>query len=161
MIDFKIHRWEINGINRVIKLFAFCLCFLLSFSAFAQSVKHKLYIKVTNIKETGGSVRLVVYDSPESFLVKKKVYKYTKAISVGNSSEINFEFDLPAGIYAAGCYHDVNDDHHMDVNYLGIPTEAYGVSNNPKVKWRKPTFLEALIDMKKSDASTTIELKKW
>ncbi len=134
---------------------------IFSFQSSAQTPTRKLYIKVSNIKETGGTIRLVVYDSPDSFLVKKKVYKYTQSIAVGKNREVNFVFDLPSGVYAAGCYHDVNDDHHMDVNYLGIPIEAYGVSNNPKVKWRKPNFQEALINLKNSDANITIELKKW
>ena len=161
MIDFKIFGGRLNYIGIVQKLMIVCVIFCFSFQMNAQSTTHKLYVKVNNIKEPGGSVRLVIYDTPESFLVKKKVYKYTQAIAVGNSSEVNFEFDLPVGVYAAGCYHDVNDDHHMDVNYLGIPTEAYGVSNNPKVKWRKPTFQEAMVDVKKSDARITIVLKKW
>lgn len=161
MIDFKFFSTRFNYYGIFQKLLIVCVILFFYFQANAQTPTHKLYVKVNNIKEQGGSVRLVIYDSPESFLVKKKVYKYTQAVSVGNSNEVNFEFDLPVGIYAAGCYHDVNDDHHMDVNYLGIPTEAYGVSNNPKVKWRKPTFQEAMIDLKKSDVRITIVLKKW
>lgn len=161
MIDFNFFVLPFNFARIAQKLFLVCTMLFFCFQTNAQTTTHKLFIKVNNIKEQGGSVRLVIYDSPESFLVKKKIYKYTQAIGASNSSEVNFEFDLPLGVYAAGCYHDVNDDHHMDVNYLGIPTEAYGVSNNPKVKWRKPTFQEAMIDLKKSDARITIVLKKW
>lgn len=161
MIDFNFFVLPFNFARIAQKLFLVCTMLFFYFQTNAQTTTHKLFIKVNNIKEQGGSVRLVIYDSPESFLVKKKIYKYTQAIGASNSSEVNFEFDLPLGVYAAGCYHDVNDDHHMDVNYLGIPTEAYGVSNNPKVKWRKPTFQEAMIDLKKSDARITIVLKKW
>jgi uncharacterized protein (DUF2141 family) len=44
------------------------------------------------------------------------------------------------------------------MNFLGIPTEGYGFSNNPNVM-RKAHFEEALFDVGAEAASITIRLR--
>lgn len=44
-------------------------------------------------------------------------------------AEYTFE-ELPFGEYAIKLFHDENMDGELDTNFLGIPTEDYGFSNN-------------------------------
>lgn len=44
------------------------------------------------------------------------------------------------------------------VNFMGMPTEGYGFSNDPKVM-RKPTFDEAKFDLGANGAAITIHLR--
>jgi uncharacterized protein (DUF2141 family) len=42
---------------------------------------------------------------------------------------------VPPGVYAVQAYHDRNDDHAVDRNVFGLPTEAVEFSNDaPRVK---------------------------
>ena len=53
--------------------------------------------------------------------------------------------------------HDENDNNKLDANFLGIPFEGYGFSNNPNVM-RRATFDEARFQLK-TDATITIRLR--
>ena len=46
---------------------------------------------------------------------------------------------LPAGTYAVKVVHDENGNGRLDTDWLGIPVEGYGLSNNPP-KDRRPSF---------------------
>jgi uncharacterized protein (DUF2141 family) len=50
---------------------------------------------------------------------------------------------LPAGSYAVAVYHDKKNNKNLEKNYLGIPTEAYGFSNNARRTFSAPSFEEA------------------
>lgn len=66
--------------------------------------------------------------------------------------------DLAAGSYAVASAHDANGNGKTDTNFLGIPKEVWGVSNNPRPKLRAPTFDEARFTLAESE-SLTINIK--
>lgn len=47
--------------------------------------------------------------------------------------------DVAPGVYAVKVVHDENGNGRLDTDWLGIPTEGYGFSNDPP-KNRRPTF---------------------
>lgn len=59
---------------------------------------------------------------------------------------------LPDGRYAVSVSHDRNGNHRVDTNLFGIPTEAWGVSNNVRPKLRPPRFEEAAFTLRGDDA---------
>ena len=74
-------------------------------------------------------------------------------VSIANNScSITFE-DVPEGIYAVSYVHDENDNGKMDTNFVGIPKEDYGCSNNAKGFMSAPKWEDA-----KFELSKTIEL---
>lgn len=46
---------------------------------------------------------------------------------------------IPAGTYAVKIVHDENGNGRLDTDWLGIPVEGYGLSNDPP-KDRRPSF---------------------
>ena len=55
-----------------------------------------------------------------------------------------FRFEnIPHGTYAVSVLHDENDNRKMDTNWLGIPKEGGGASNNPKPRMGPPRFEDA------------------
>lgn len=50
---------------------------------------------------------------------------------------------LADGSYAVSVAHDVNGNRKVDTNFLGIPSEAWGVSRNARPSLRAPRFDEA------------------
>jgi uncharacterized protein (DUF2141 family) len=53
---------------------------------------------------------------------------------------------------------DKNKNGKLDKNYLGIPTEAYGFSNNARRTFSAPSFEEAEVNLN-SDLAISITLK--
>ena len=61
------------------------------------------------------------------------------------SDEATVTFDAPPGLYAIAVYHDANANGKMDTNFLHIPKEGYGVSNDARPRLRPPRFAEAQV----------------
>jgi uncharacterized protein (DUF2141 family) len=62
--------------------------------------------------------------------------------------------DVPAGTYAVVVLHDENLNHKMDKNFLGIPQEGWGVSNNVRPVLSAPRFQDATFTVKPSAPAT-------
>ena len=54
---------------------------------------------------------------------------------------------LPPGRYGASVLHDENANGAMDTGAFGVPNEGYGVTNNPKPKFRAAKYAEAEFDL--------------
>jgi uncharacterized protein (DUF2141 family) len=58
--------------------------------------------------------------------------------------DITYTFkNLNSGIYAISIFHDVNKNNTLDKNFLGIPNEGYGFSNNIRPIFRGANFEES------------------
>ena len=51
--------------------------------------------------------------------------------------------DVPTGTYAVAVSHDLNGNRQTDTNLIGLPIEAWGVSNSFRPLMRAPHFDEA------------------
>ena len=65
---------------------------------------------------------------------------------------------LVPGIYAVTVYHNKNDNRRFDKNWLGMPREAWGVSNNVRPRLRAPRFDEARLELGPGEAIVEIEV---
>jgi uncharacterized protein (DUF2141 family) len=75
-----------------------------------------------------------------------------------SGKEVVLKFDLPAGEYAVQVLHDENDNGKLDTNFMGMPTEGYGFSNNPQVM-RRAHFDEAKFPLGEAAASIVVRLR--
>ena len=50
---------------------------------------------------------------------------------------------VPPGVYAAQAFHDENNNKQIDRNWLGIPTEGLGFSNDARFRFGPPRFEDA------------------
>lgn len=103
---------------------------------------YDVVVNISNLNSNEGKVFVAIYDSKESFLGKG--LKYTSIKIENNTCSTTFK-DIPNGTYAISMYHDENDNDKMDTNFLGIPKEDYGCSNNAKgfmgpPKWEDAKF---------------------
>ena len=51
--------------------------------------------------------------------------------------------ELPAGEYAVAAFHDANGDGELNANFVGMPTEGYGFSNDARGFMGPPSFGDA------------------
>jgi uncharacterized protein (DUF2141 family) len=59
--------------------------------------------------------------------------------------------DLKPGKYAFKYFHDENNDEELNTNFMGIPKEGYGFSNNAKGSFGPPSFDKTVFEVTKSD----------
>ena len=75
------------------------------------------------------------------------------------SSSFSHLSELPAGVYAAGVFHDLNANNRLDTNLFGIPKEQFGFSNNVSSLFGAAQFEAASIQIS-STASFSIQLRQ-
>jgi uncharacterized protein (DUF2141 family) len=56
---------------------------------------------------------------------------------------------VPTGTYAISYIHDANNNGEMDANFMGIPKEDYGCSNNAKGFMGPPKWEDAKFELTK------------
>lgn len=113
-----------------------------------------LTIEITNMKEAKGEMIISVY-SPENEFLGEETYKtYTVKVESPMTKTI---VNLPAGSYGIFVAHDKNSDGEVNTNFIGVPTEAVGVSKNKLGGFSKPDFEECAVKLH-SNQTIKIEL---
>jgi uncharacterized protein (DUF2141 family) len=118
-----------------------------------------IHIHVHGIRSASGTVKASLYGpDPKSFLVKgKKADKEREPAQEGNMTLCVAAPDV--GKYAVAVYHDENDNHKFDRNWIGLPTEGFGVSNNPSLFLAAPNFEESSFEVNGEVTHVDIEMK--
>ncbi len=121
---------------RNVILFIFFLLILEPLSA--QKNDYTITVTVDGIEKIYGILIVTVYDKAKFF--PKDTGEYlTKTVPV-DSKTVTCIFKVPEGTYAIALYHDENDNNRCDRNFLGIPREGFGFSNNIKPSFSAPSF---------------------
>lgn len=101
-----------------------------------------LTVVVENVKSAEGTVRVGLFNKPETF-PKTPLKGQSLEAKVGSAY---FVFkDLEPGNYAISAFHDVNRNQKLDTNSVGIPNEPYGFSRDAQSKFGPPSFNDARI----------------
>ncbi len=109
-----------------------------------------LTVKVEHIAKAGGNLRLAIYNA-KSFPNDNADPIVDKVVTATPSVQTVELPAVPPGVYAVKMFQDVNRNEKFDFNWLGIPSERYGFSNNARPNWFRmsaPTFEEAKIELK-------------
>src|SRR5690554_5048606 len=131
------------------------LFFCLLFSS-PPTEAHSLTITVDNIKTIEGTIEIGIFNKGDRFWEKEQPYKGI-SVEVTSSSETVVVKNLPEGTYAISLYHDKNGNGAFDRNFLGLPKEPYGFSNNVKPKFSPPNFTDCCFNLT-TNHSITISL---
>ncbi|WP_338235569.1 DUF2141 domain-containing protein [Persicobacter diffluens] len=112
-------------------------------------------VTVTNLRSEEGQVILSLFDNAEDFPSQKKAIKTFKADI--RDGKANFQFHLPAGTYAFAFTHDENNNGKRDTNFIGMPKEGVGASNNAKGSFGPPKFEDAKFTIADQPIQSTVE----
>lgn len=99
-------------------------------------------IDITEIPSIKGVVRIALFNKEEGF--RDEDFALRKELFPVKGTVATFEFkDVPPGKYAVAVYHDADNNGKLDTNFFGIPTDAYGFSNNAMGTFGPPDFEDA------------------
>jgi uncharacterized protein (DUF2141 family) len=142
-------------------LAALGLAFLCAGTVPAQSnpvqpeASNMLRVFVEGVKTSEGHVRVDVCVKSE--FLKECRYGATSP-AVAGVTEVDVA-DLPPGDYAIQAYHDRNDNGEVDRNFLGLPTELVGFSNDAPLRLTGPSFKAASFDYMGGDKTIRLRLR--
>lgn len=101
----------------------------------------KMIVKIKGFSSDNGTVKIALNNSKQNYK-EGQPFRAVEARIINDSSEYVFN-DIPFGEYAIKCYHDENGNGEMDKNFLGIPSEDYGFSNNARGSFGPPDYEDA------------------
>jgi uncharacterized protein (DUF2141 family) len=83
---------------------------------------------------------------------------HDKSTILNGHATCQFE-NIPSGTYAVSVFHDENSNGKLDTNFLGIPREGVGASNNAKGHLGPPKFSAAAFHHSGSRTALKITVK--
>jgi uncharacterized protein (DUF2141 family) len=101
-----------------------------------------LAVEVSGIRSDKGRIGCALFAAEAGFPMDAAAARVDW--QPARSSGVTCRFaGLPPGSYALAVSHDLNGNGKTDTNFLGMPTEDWGVSNNVRPSMRAPRFREA------------------
>jgi len=133
----------------------FSLLVVLSLTA---QEKGRLTVTVTGLKVMG-DLRVSLFDKADGFPgAYQKAFAWKSVKVTAQTMSVVFE-QVPAGTYAVAVLHDENGNGKADTNFLGIPKEGVGISNNPKSSFGPPSFKDGQFAFNGSEHTVTIAIR--
>ena len=136
--------------NTLIIFVLFLMAFFILGSNAQKDTKQIGQLKVTieGLENNKGKVMVGLFASKEGYSSDKELRGCSSEIK-DRKAECIFE-GIPYGIYAIKAYQDKNGNAKLDKNFMGIPNEPYGFSNNAQGEFGPPKWEDAkfIIDSK-------------
>ena len=118
-----------------------------AWSVQAQGPTATVEVVVGTARNTQGGIGCQLFASAEGFPKKTEKALQTVMSPVGGGTARCRFSQLPAGTYAVAVVHDENGNQKLDSNFLGVPTEGYGVSNNKTYAMSEPRWDESRFEL--------------
>jgi len=127
--------------------------------AAAQQPCPGIHVQILNIRNSKGTVACALFESPEGFPTQYLHFATNIMMIKIRQSQARCDFeDIPPGTYAMAVVHDENMNGKLDSNFIGIPKEGYGFSNDAKASMGAPSFSAASFKYDGQNIEMTMKL---
>jgi uncharacterized protein (DUF2141 family) len=138
------------------------ICLFLSSTAFSENAavrEGEIEVTITGFESDAGLAKLALFDSAAGF--PSKAENGVRRMETGISNRVaKFVLkNVPYGHYAISVYHDENANGKLDRNFLGIPSEGFGASNDATGLFGPPKFEEAMFELASKKKTLTIKIQ--
>lgn len=126
----------------------FCLSGVFGIFPLMLFAQLNLSIEISGLKNNEGQIHLELRNEREE----------TIAAASENLSGLRCVIvirDLEPGKYSFKYFHDANNNKVLDTNWLGIPKEGFGFSNDPGISFGPPPSEKILFELNETTVLTT------
>src|SRR5262245_7910520 len=106
----------------------------------SQPADSRIQVEITGLRNDQGKVLCSLYSSSEGFPKKAEKAIARSSSDISERRAVCQFTGLTPGAYAVSVFHDENSNGRMDTNFMGIPREGVGASNNAKGHFGPPKF---------------------
>ncbi len=149
--------------KRTGKLILMTLIFIFTGTSLAQDKQTSpertgdVLVIIEGLKNDNGTVQIGLFNSEQSW--KGKAEKFKGAIISIKDKKAEWKLvAIPYGEYAIRLFHDENNDNKLNTNFLGMPKETFGFSNNAKATFGMPGFDKAKFIINSENKVVNIKL---
>jgi uncharacterized protein (DUF2141 family) len=119
---------------------------LLLASARSQPGQVRITVRLLEVQAAkGGILQVGLHQAPGTGFPGPSTFRNLQSPITG--PEASLTFLAPAGAYAVAAHHDANSNGRMDSNFIGIPKEGYGISNDARSRFSAPKFAAARVSI--------------
>lgn len=123
--------------------------FLFSFQSIAADT-FSISVDIKNLRNDFGRVKIHLFNNDDGFPTKGKKAYITRFLPI-SQLKASCEFaNLPQGSYAIAYFHDENENSLLDTNWIGLPSEGFGFSNDAFNLLSLPSFNDAKIELREN-----------
>lgn len=118
----------------------------------------QIRVAVNGVRAFGILTVEVYGDDTKNFLSKEGRLRRSRVAAEDGPQTVCI--NVPgAGTYAVASYHDLNADRKLGRKWNFLPKEPFALSNDPKLKLRKPRHYEAAFEAGALGADITVNLR--
>ncbi len=117
-----------------------------------------LTVEIKNIKEKRGTIRVLLWNSPDGFPKDKTRFYQADSIVVTTDTEKVIFHYLPTGTYAVSLFQDLNNNKTFDKNRFAHTFEPFGLSGTPDFSHRPVKFDDCSFNIQNINETVTINL---
>jgi len=114
--------------------------FLLLSPVLYTAAQSSITVEIVNLENNKGRVIVALLDEHEEDVMD------TSSTITDQKCTVVFK-DVTPGKYGIRLFHDENENEELDTNFLGIPKEGFGFSNDAIGKFGPKDFSEWLFDV--------------
>ena len=118
----------------------------------------ELLVRITGLSEPLGQVGCSLFAGQAGFPMDNAGARQLWQAADAKGVTCRYS-DVPEGTYAVSIGHDLNGNKRVDTNFIGLPTEQWGVSNNVRPNLRAPRFDEAMFKVAADAKEVVIDIK--
>jgi uncharacterized protein (DUF2141 family) len=118
----------------------------------------QLTVRITHLSSDKGKVAVALFDSDKDFPDQKRALQGKMVKIASGRAKVVFH-GLRPGLYAIAVLHDENENLKMDFNFLGMPLEGYGFSNDASGFLGPPSFGDAAFRLKAKSSGVAIKIR--
>lgn len=141
-----------------LKIYILLLIFVIGSSCTFGQNSGTLIIEIGSLRNNDGQVAISIHNGEEGYPGGEETMVQAKYASIKDGKAIAEFKDLPYGEYAISAFHDEDKNEKLDTNWIGIPKEGTGASNNAKGKMGPPKYEDAKFEFKEDAQKITFEM---
>jgi uncharacterized protein (DUF2141 family) len=101
---------------------------------------NRLRVRVVGLRNNKGDVCCSLFSSAEDFPTNRDLLATTVTAPILDGTAICEFAAIAPGTYAVALFHDENSDGKFNRDWLGMPKEGFGFSNDAPARWHAPSF---------------------
>jgi uncharacterized protein (DUF2141 family) len=117
-----------------------------------------LSVVSVGLESSRGSLLVQLSKVAASFEGEGEAFRSAEVKVVDGQAAVVFE-NIPHGDYALKVFHDENENQKLDTNFIGMPKEKFGFSNDAMGRFGPPSFDQARFRFEESATTLRVEMK--
>ena len=111
----------------------------------SSGIDSSIEVQIEGLQSAEGQICYSLFDRGKGFPDSEDDKLRAECFSIEEQLPVLTVDNLHGGTYAMALFHDVNGDGKLNSNFLGIPQEGFGFSQNPEVTTSPPSFGESAV----------------